>query len=115
MAVVFGDPALDDGIEAMLADTVLHLYSDDVDPSDAVTLITDPAAVTLSSWDFTNNDGTASHAAADFTAPVAGFTAYGYVILTSGGAFVLGEKFAAAKTKTEGEIIRITFTEVSIS
>lgn len=79
----------------------IHLYSDDVTPAEgdtiaSYTLVTDPAAITLtgSSWDFDTTAGTASYAQQTFTYSGSG-TAYGYVVTDSTGATLLwAERFS---------------------
>lgn len=79
----------------------LHLYSNDKTPAEAdvigdYTLITDPAAITLtgSSFDYATAVGTASYAQQTFTFTGAA-TVYGYVITNAAGTILLAsEKFA---------------------
>ena len=86
---------------ATQGDVKLHLYSDDITPaeSDTVssyTLVTDPAAKTLtgSSWNTTSIAGTASYAQQTFTYSGSG-TAYGYVVTDNAGTTLLwSEKFS---------------------
>jgi hypothetical protein len=79
-------------------DVKIHLYSDDVTPAEgdtvsSYTLITDPAAISLtgSSWSVT--DGTASYAQQTFTFSGSA-TAYGYVVTDAAGTTLLwSERF----------------------
>ena len=85
---------------ATQGDVKLHLYSDDITPAEAdtvasYTLVTDPAAKTLTgaSWDTTTTAGTASYAQQTFTYTAAG-TAYGYIVTDNAGTTLLwAEKF----------------------
>jgi hypothetical protein len=77
------------------ADVKLHLYSNDVTIDDSseysdFTLITNPAAKTLSgsSWDTTDTVGTASYAEQTFTFSGSA-TVYGYVVINGAGNTVL--------------------------
>jgi hypothetical protein len=97
----------------------IHLYSDDVTPSDSdtvasYTLITDPAAITLTggSWDFSSVPGEASYAEQTFTFSGSG-TAYGYVITNNAGDTILwAERFTDAPFNigTDGGSIKVTPT-----
>ena len=79
----------------------MHLYSNDVTPGETdtvatYTLVTDPAAITLTgaSWDFTTTVGTAGYAQQTYTYSGSG-TAYGYVVTNAGGTIVLwAERFS---------------------
>ena len=79
----------------------LHLYSNDKTPAEGdvigdYTLITSPAAITLTgtSFDYTTTVGTASYAQQTFTFTGAA-TVYGYVITNAAGTTILAsERFA---------------------
>ena len=81
-------------------DVKIQLYSSNTTPAEAdtiatYTLITDPAAITLTgaSWDTTSVAGTASYAQQTFTFTGAN-TVYGYVVTNSAGTTLLwAEKF----------------------
>lgn len=81
--------------------SLLHLYSNDKTPAEAdvigdYTLITDPAAITLTgaSFDYTTAVGTASYAQQTFTFTGAN-TVYGYVITNAAGTILLAaERFS---------------------
>lgn len=98
-------------------DVKLHLYSDNVTPAEAdtvasYTLVTDPAAITLTgaSWDTTTTAGTASYAQQTFTYTGAG-TAYGYVVTNSAGTTLLwAERFTDGpyEIPSGGGTIKIT-------
>lgn len=104
---------------ATQGDVKLHLYSNDVTPAEAdtvasYTLVTDPAAKTLtgSSWDTSTTAGTASYAQQIFTYSGAG-TAYGYVVTDNAGTTLLwAERFSdgAYTIPSGGGTIKITPT-----
>ncbi|RKZ08504.1 hypothetical protein DRQ25_08905 [Candidatus Fermentibacteria bacterium] len=87
--------------DATQGDVKIHLYSDDVTPGEAdavasYTLVTDPAAKTLTgaSWDTTSTAGTASYAQQTYTYSGAG-TSYGYVVTDNAGTGILfSERFS---------------------
>jgi phage baseplate assembly protein gpV len=84
----------------------LNLYSNNKTPGEAdvigdYTLITDPAAITLtgSSFDYTTAVGTASYAQQTFTFTGAA-TVYGYVITNAAGTLLL-----ASELFSDGELL----------
>ena len=94
---------LEKALNAVAADDVkIHLYSSDVTPGEddtvaSYTLITDPAAITLTGTNWTVNTvtgvTTAEHAQQTFTFAGAA-TVYGYVVTDNGGTNLLwSERF----------------------
>jgi hypothetical protein len=79
-------------------DVKIHLYSDDVTPAEgdtvsSYTLITDPAAISLTGSNWSVTDGTASYAQQTFTFSGSA-TAYGYVVTDAAGTTLLwSERF----------------------
>lgn len=95
----------------------IHLYSDNITPAEAdtvasYTLVTDPAAITLTgaSWDTSSVAGEASYAQQTFTYTGAG-TAYGYVVTDNAGTTLLwAERFTDGpyEIPSGGGTIKIT-------